>query len=418
MFKFIHTADIHLDSPLCGLEAHEGAPVAEIRGATRRAFSNLVELALEERVAFLLIAGDVFDGDWKDFNTGLFFNREMGRLEQAGIRVFLISGNHDAASSITRTLSLPANVIRFSSAVCESVEIPELQTVVHGRSYPAAAVTENLAADFPPFVSGAFNIGMLHTALTGRSGHAPYAPCSRGDLESKGYDYWALGHVHAGEVIAEAPHIVFPGNIQGRHIRETGAKSVILASVEEGSIVDIQTREVDVLRWELCRLELIECRTAAMLIDLVRSVLMQKSKEAGGLPLAVRIVLEGVCPLHEDLQARRQYWLEEFRAIAAAIGSIWLERVKFRTTRKVGLEELIGEDSPLFSVLQAAGFLELDDELLAGLETELAGLKAKVPPELVEPGTLLAGADGELTEVQKEVREMLIAGLLRQGGGE
>ena len=146
MFKFIHTADIHLDSPLRGLEAHDDAPVREIRGATRRAFVNLVDLALEEGVSFLLIAGDVFDGDWKDFNTALFFNREMGRLEQAGIKVFLISGNHDAASSIARTLSLPANVVRFSPASCESAELQELGVIVHGRSYPAMEVTENLAA--------------------------------------------------------------------------------------------------------------------------------------------------------------------------------------------------------------------------------------------------------------------------------
>jgi hypothetical protein len=175
---------------------------------------------------------------------------------------------------------------------------------------------------------------------------------------------------------------------------------------------------VDVLRWELCRLDLIDCRTTSMLIDLVRTALMQKLTAAGGLPLAVRVVLEGVCPIHEDLQARRQHWLEEFRSIAAAIGSIWLEQVKFRTTRKVALEELIGEDSPLYSVLQASGSLEFDHQLLEGLEAELAGLKAKIPPELIETRTLLAGDDEELSEVQKEVRELLIAGLLRQGGGE
>lgn len=418
MFKFIHTADIHLDSPLRGLEAHEDAPVQEIRGATRRAFVNLVDLALEEGVAFLLIAGDVFDGDWKDFNTALFFNREMGRLEQAGIKVFLISGNHDAASSIARTLSLPANVVRFSAASCESAELPELGVVVHGRSYAAMEVSENLAAEYPETVPGFFNIGLLHTALSGRPGHAPYAPCSRNDLKAKGYHYWALGHVHSQEVVAEDPHIIFPGNIQGRHIRETGAKSVTLVTVEDRQVIDLQRLEVDVLRWEVCRLDLSDCRTAVMIVDKVRSEFMEKAAGAAGRPLALRVVLEGVCVLHEDLQTRRHYWLEEFRSIAAALGSIWLERVKFRTTRSVGLEALIGEDSPLYTVLQASGGFALDEEMLGRVEDELSGLRAKMPPELVEPGTFLTGTQEELDEALEEVREMLIASLLRQGGEE
>ena len=418
MFKFIHTADIHLDSPLRGLEVHEDAPVQEIRGATRRAFTNLVDLALEEAVAFLLIAGDVFDGDWKDFNTALFFNREMGRLEQAGIKVFLISGNHDAASSIAKTLSLPANVVRFSAESCESAELPELRVAVHGRSYPAMEVTENLAAEYPEIVEGYFNIGLLHTALSGRPGHAPYAPCSKGDLNAKGYHYWALGHVHSAEMVAEDPHIVFPGNIQGRHIRECGAKSVTLVQVNEGRIVEIQCREVDVLRWEVCRVDLTDCGSPIMIIDEIRSALMEKLAEADGRPLAVRIILEGVCPMHEDLQVRQHYWVEEFRSIAASLGSIWLERVKFKTRRSVGLEDLIGEDSPLYSVLQAAGSLELDEELLAKLEVELSGLRSKMPPELMEPGTLLNGNREQLSDALEEVREMLIAGLLRQGGSE
>ncbi len=110
MIKFIHTADIHLDSPLRGLEYYEGAPVDSIRGATRQAFKNLVELAISEKVDFVLIAGDLYDGDWKDYNTGLFFASQMTNLREAGIRVFIVSGNHDAASQISRQLRMPENV--------------------------------------------------------------------------------------------------------------------------------------------------------------------------------------------------------------------------------------------------------------------------------------------------------------------
>lgn len=415
MFKFIHTADIHLDSPLRGLEAHEGAPVDEIRGATRRAFVRMVDLAVQEPVDFVLISGDVFDGDWKDYNTGLFFSREMGRLDQAGIKVFMIAGNHDAASSITKTLGLPPNVVRFSAKACESIELPGLKVIVHGRSYQTAAVSDNLASEYPGFTSGYFNIGLLHTSLTGRDGHASYAPCSRGDLASKGYDYWALGHVHARETVSEDPHIIFPGNIQGRHIRESGPKSVTLVRVDDGRITDVQTPEVDVLRWEVCSLDLATCDTEQRLIGRVRTAMNRAAEDADGRPLALRLVLEGQTPLHAELRARPHHWLEEFRAISAAIGTIWLEQVKVKTGRKVSLEELIGEDSPLYSVLQAAGSLELDEQLLDQLADELAGLKAKLPAELLEEGLLLNGLDGQDKELQEDIREMLLARILRQG---
>ena len=109
MFKFIHAADIHLDSPLRGLDKYEGAPVESIRGATRRAFANLVSLSISEHVDFVILAGDIYDGDWKDYNTGLFFVKELSRLEEAGIPVVLLYGNHDAQSRITKSLTLPEN---------------------------------------------------------------------------------------------------------------------------------------------------------------------------------------------------------------------------------------------------------------------------------------------------------------------
>ncbi len=416
MFKFIHTADIHLDSPLRGLEAHEGAPVEEIRSATRRAFTRMVDLALQEPVDFILIAGDIFDGDWKDYNTGLFFSREMGRLGQAGIKVFMVAGNHDATSSIARTLSLPVNVVRFSAKTCESVALPELKVIVHGRSYQTAAVTENLAAEYPHFKSGHFNIGLLHTSLTGRDGHASYAPCSRGDLTSKGYDYWALGHVHAREVVAEDPYIVFPGNIQGRHIREIGPKSVTLVTVDDSTILDIKTPEVDVLRWNVCNLDITGCKSEKELVDQARAGMFEATADSQGRPLALRLVLEGKSPLHEELRDRPHFWLGEFRAISAAIGTIWLEQLKVKTGRSISIEELIGgDDSPLYSVLQAAGSLQLDEEMLSQLNNELVGLKAKLPAELVEAGALLKGDHGHMQEIQEDVREMLLARLMRQG---
>ena len=236
-FRFLHAADIHLDSPLQGLAGHEGSTAERIRTATRDAFDQLVGLAIQEQVAFLIIAGDLYDGDWRDYKTGLFFVSQVGRLHKAGIPVYLLYGNHDAESQITRRLTLPENVSVFNSRKPQSFRLDDLDVVLHGQSFRQRDVTDNLALTYPEPVAGAFNIGVLHTGLGGMGSHENYSPCSLNELVNKGYDYWALGHVHQAKVLHERPHVVFPGNLQGRHVRETGAKGASLATVENSEIV-------------------------------------------------------------------------------------------------------------------------------------------------------------------------------------
>jgi DNA repair exonuclease SbcCD nuclease subunit len=182
MFQFIHAADIHLDSPLQGLERYEGAPVDEIRQATRRAFEALVQLAVTRKVAFVIIAGDLFDGNWKDYNTGLFLVQQMSRLRGAEIPVFILNGNHDAANKMTKSLRMPDNVHIFSNAKPGTFHLEEHNVALHGQSFSKAAETKNLAADYPKAEPGCFNIGVLHTCASGREGHETYAPCSMTDL--------------------------------------------------------------------------------------------------------------------------------------------------------------------------------------------------------------------------------------------
>ncbi|MDD3473225.1 MAG: DNA repair exonuclease [Syntrophaceae bacterium] len=210
MFKFIHAADIHLDSPLRGLSRYESAPVESIRNACRRAFENLVEFAIAEKVAFVLLAGDLYDGDWKDYSTGIFLSKQMGRLGQHNIPVFAVAGNHDAANRMTKALDNPANMRILSTRKAETITLDDLAVAIHGRSFGPQHVDENLAATFDNAKKGMFNIGLLHTSLDGREGHAVYAPCTVNDLRSKRYQYWALGHVHQQEFVSEDPWIVFP----------------------------------------------------------------------------------------------------------------------------------------------------------------------------------------------------------------
>lgn len=235
--KFLHAADIHLDSPLTGLRAREDLPDAVIRHCTRRAFTAMIDLARAEDVAFVVIAGDLYDGDWKDFSTGLFFAEEMRRL---GRPCFLLRGNHDARSLITRNLALPPNVREFSSRTCETISLPELGVALHGHSFLNRAVPEDLSVRYPAPSQGMLNIGVLHTSAEDPGDHETYAPCRVANLTLKRYDYWALGHIHARRVLAERPWIVFPGNLQGRHSRETGPKGCTLVTIEDREVVAVR----------------------------------------------------------------------------------------------------------------------------------------------------------------------------------
>lgn len=329
--KFIHAADLHIDSPLKGLDGYEGAPVERLRGATRQALIRLVDLAVAQQIDLVILAGDNYDGNWADFRTGLFFREQMLRLARAGIRVLIVKGNHDAESQITRQLPDVDGVHVFSAKTCETIDFPELGVAVHGHSFPNRAVPEDLVPLYKPPVAGRFNIGVLHTSLTGREGHDPYAPTSVDILVDKGYDYFALGHIHAREVIRESsPRIVFPGNLQGRHAKETGPKGCELVTVEGGVIAAADFVSLEVVRWHQLRLDASGLTTVT---ELARHFVTQTHALIADAPEqlhALRVLVHGETPLHA-LEA------EQPGSIAAAIQAaaqqvdrcdIWIEQVQ------------------------------------------------------------------------------------------
>jgi DNA repair exonuclease SbcCD nuclease subunit len=415
VFKFIHAADIHLDSPLHGLERYEGAPVAEIRGATRRAFDNLIDLAVDEEVAFVLLAGDLYDGDWKDYNTGLYFVERMGRLREAGIPVFVIAGNHDAASQITKHLRLPDNVKMFATRRPERVVLDDLDVVIHGQGFASRAVTEDLSEAYPQGDPRFFNIGLLHTCLDGKPGHELYAPCSVDGLRSKGYQYWALGHVHKREVVSRDPWIVFPGNSQGRHIREAGAKGCTLISVDHGEICEVVHHDLDVLRWTLCEVAANDSETVDDLYEQVRDALLQALDAAGGRPVAVRMVLRGACSFHSKIQAEREQWTQEYRALANGLGGagIWLEKVSHETQPAIAFDSVLGRDDALGGLLCAIQNMELDRTALQSLADELSALRQKLPAEILGGEDSYDPTDAEtVKDALEAVKELLVERLL------
>lgn len=419
LFTFLHAADIHLDSPLRGLERYDGAPVEEIRNATRQAFENLVSLALEEQVAFVLIAGDLYDSDWKDYNTGLFFAGQMNRLREAKIEVVVVRGNHDAKSSITRVLSPPPNVRFLSSSQPETVVFEDLGVTVVGQSYPKRVLTEDLSADYPNADGEHLTIGMLHTSVDGREGHEPYAPCKVSDLVEKGYDYWALGHIHQREVLHEDPWIVFPGCLQGRHIREVGAKGCSLVTVEDERIVGVEHRELDVVRWALCRVDVSEASSGDDVIELTRDVIREVVDDVEAPLIAVRVELTGATEAHRDLSTNPARWTNEIRAVAINFENVWIEKVRLATTARADLDEMRRRDDVIGHVLRAFDSLEQGGENEVVLDDDVAALIRKLPPELGEGGDSIDPFKNEelFRQALGDVRQLILAHFLASEEG-
>jgi exonuclease SbcD len=410
-FKFLHAADIHLDSPLRGLSQYGDVPADVVRTATRDALDNLVTRAIDEQVAFVIIAGDLYDGDWEAFATGLYFCAAMGRLRDADIEVYLVYGNHDAESRLTRQLPLPGNVKVFANDKPQTFEHAATGALLHGQSYKARDPGGDLAQAYPGATQGAFNIGVLHTALNGDRGHAPYAPCHPDELAAKGYNYWALGHVHRFDIVRTDPYIVFPGNLQGRTIRETGPKGAALVTVLDGKIAAVDPVALDVVRWSLVLVDLTGATTGDEAHDLIRLGLSTSlQSEADGRPLMVRVRLTGETSLHDDIADQRDIWRENVRAIAAPLSdTLWIEKVAVATAPITELEPLSDEFDALLRTLSS------DPAVAEAVTRDLADFLTRLPAELDDDTELLADARGghfesALMDAASALRSRLMAG--------
>lgn len=412
-FRFIHAADIHLDSPLRGLSAYENAPAQQLRNASREALKELVTRAIEDAVSFVVFAGDLYDGDWRDYNTGIFFAMQMGRLAKAGIRAFVLHGNHDAESEMTKKLTLPDNVIVFSSRSAEVYKIDDLRVALHGQSFAHRAIEENLAASYTEKVSDYFNIGVLHTALQGYAAHANYAPCTIDELHSKNYDYWALGHVHEYQKWEGPSTIVFPGNLQGRHVRETGRKGAVSVTVDGSGNSVVERLYLDVLRWEMLRVDVSDCSAVE---DVARVVGRRLTSllEADEVPRAVRVVLEGKTRLHAAMFGDSSLLRAQVLAQAAAVdaGRLWVEKVKI-STEPTDAPRPYGESREALAELQEIFASASDDpEFMEHLQGQLQPFLNKVSDDLKDDVPFLELArQKRLAEMVQEVAPRLLAQL-------
>lgn len=380
-FRFVHTADVHLDSPLITLALKDAAAAEAVANATRQAFCNTIDLCIDEQVDALLIAGDLYDGELKSMKTAGFFTGEMHRVTAAGVRVFIVRGNHDAESRITKHLHLPDGVHVFS-ARGESVTIDELGVVVHGISFPKPHVPESLLAKYKSAVDGAINIGLLHTSLAGDTEHDVYSPCSIQQLQDQGYDYWALGHIHKREVHSTAPStIVMPGIPQGRHINEAGPKSVTYVEIDDDGTVRVDERHTSIAQFERVQIDLTDVDDWSDVVEALEQALKDAFDGLRASHLIARIQLVGRSALSARLRRDRDVLVEEARMAAMHCGSVFVEDVILDVDPPVAVKASLADP-----VSELRKIISADDNdrspSIAEAMSLLTNLQKDLPPEL------------------------------------
>ncbi len=418
MLRFLHAADPHIDSPLKNLHTYEGFPPERFGSLTRTSFEKMITLAIEQEVAFVLIAGDLFDGPWDDMSTGLWTASQFRRLENAKISVFLVRGNHDAANRVHEVIPWPENVHVFSPDAAETILLEEAAVAIHGRSFAKRDEKQDLATTYPHRVEGCLNIGLLHTSLSGSAQHDTYAPCDLETLLRKGYDYWALGHIHKREVVHDSPPVVYSGNLQGLHINEPGAKGVYLVTADSQGVREYDFRPTDALRWfsetivlsaEEDREELEEAfakRCEAIETDLQGRWGVLRLTVSGRTPLQAKV---------SDLQGREELVGRLKNVMNRTASNLLLEGVRFSTSRPIDREALLAGDDLAGNLLRDVLHFRkaLSDENDSGEEkrllTELLGSLAR-HVEIREAGIRLEDSH-QLLHWLEDAENLLLEGL-------
>ncbi|MEK3746707.1 DNA repair exonuclease [Paenibacillus sp. FSL E2-8871] len=381
-FRFLHAADLHLDSRFAGLAHISPAIRSYLRESTFAALGRLVRVAIQENVDFIVISGDVYDVSDASLQGQLRFQEALKELGQQGIHVFLIHGNHDPLDGLRLTTEMPSHVTVFGG------EKPDLATayrrkdgqevaIVSGISYPTAKVTDNTAVTFSRKPgSRLFHIAMLHGNVDGDLLHETYSPCSRRDLIERGFDYWALGHIHKRSVLHEKPAIIYPGNIQGRSIKETGPKGCYVVDVDEAGSATPHFHELDYVRWQVRDLSIEGLSNEAEWIQRVEQVIDDIREELPELMSVVRFRLIGRGDVHkvlaekgavEDLLSELQR-REAVRAERKDYkGLVWVEGFAVESGLAIDRERLLEEDSFLGEMLRITERTEHSAEALEEL---------------------------------------------------
>ncbi|MDP6666290.1 MAG: DNA repair exonuclease [Dehalococcoidia bacterium] len=414
-FRFVHAADLHIDSPFAGIGDTDNRVATRLREATYEAFQNLVDLCITTEADFLVIAGDVYDGADRSVRAQLRFRDGLGKLAKKGIQTFVVHGNHDPLNGWQSSISWPEGVHIFGATPeWKNIEKNgEVVAAVQGMSYPTSEVTDNLAVQFSPPESGnMFAIGLLHANVGANGAHANYAPCTVEELSTSGIDYWALGHVHTRQTLKRsAPVIAYPGNTQGRHPNETGARGALVVDVDPSGASKTEFVALDVVRWERCEVDISNLNTIDGLDSAIRQHTDNLSVQAEGRDVVCRVTLVGRGPLHEQLTADGAVGDLLDAARSTWIGSspwVWVERIVDSTRPAIDIEFRAKQDDFLGATLKRALLSSIESDEIERLTEVVADVYSGRRNGLDKP------SDEQVSAWAEEARWYL-AELLEQG---
>jgi DNA repair exonuclease SbcCD nuclease subunit len=378
MIKILHTADIHLDSPLRSLALRDADLRDQIHTATRSAFTHIINTAIAEGVSALLIAGDLFDGAERSAQTVAYLTGQLDRLRNSNIRVFYVKGNHDAENPLTGQLNLPDNVHVFDGGGGK-VQLSD-DVWIHGVSFANRHVPESLLPKFSTPVAGAFNIAMLHTSLSGAAGHDLYAPCTVNDLIASGFDYWALGHVHRRQIHAEKPWVVMPGTPQGRDIGELGPKSATLLTI--GKAIEVAEVPTSLLEFLDIPIDVSKTENEDDLRDRLRKALRETASNLTSDNGVIRISLTGNTSLRWQILRNQDVWTETASEYAQETCCLWVDKLVFKISdaTEAGSSATDELATIMEAIRQEPGFIET---YRTNIQNILAELPAQQRGELI-----------------------------------
>ncbi len=369
--KFLHCADLHLDSPFQGLQKLEPWLAERCRKAARQAWRNLLDLAEREQVDFVLVAGDVYDGAERRLQAQLVFQDGLQRLARRGIHAYVVHGNHDPLDGRLATLRFPDQVTLFpgdgvSSAVYRRDGRPLAR--IHGISYPRKNLPQAFGSGFQRCGDEPLQIGLLHCTVGAHGEHESYAPRTLAELAAADLDYWALGHIHLPGVLLERnPTVVYPGCLQGRHVRESGPRGCYLVGAHQGAIQTLDFVELADLRWAAAEVDVGGAEAMDEVRDRANAVCERLRAEGEGRPVLVRLRLVGRTGLCREL-LRAGEDLAEFLRERHGMGLdlVWVERLEVAVRPALDLEVRLEDPGLVGEVLrQRAGFT--DDQARAVL---------------------------------------------------
>ena len=369
--KFIHCADLHLDSPFQGLTTKEPSLADRFKHATNEAFVKIIDLCLAEKVDFLTIGGDTFDGADRSLCAQILLRDQLERLHKANISVIIVAGNHDPLSDWLTEIRFPKNVHLLAGDKVEKVPIKKdgnVITTIYGISYKVRDVKENLSLKFHASEKDSVSIGLLHANVGARKEHAPYSPCTINDLRAGNMDLWLLGHIHTPEVICKDPFILYPGNIQGRHINEDGPRGCYLIKVDSNYKVSYEFKPVQNILWKQEEINIKKITTSLELVDLLldkcEEELSNLTKDEKG--IVIRWKLTGSSSLYHELtmtdkiEETKEILIERFFNQAPFI---FPESIRLLIKPDKKTEDFVNQENFIGDFLRLAGQVKNDEQM-------------------------------------------------------